>query len=79
VDAFAGARETALGFLPQIPGGRVLPDAFATFYLGMNVGFDRPEALAFLNALVKRAKRSGLIQDAISRAGLTGVTVPLPL
>jgi hypothetical protein len=40
VDAFAGARETALGFLPQIPGGRVLPDAFATFYLGMNVGFD---------------------------------------
>jgi polar amino acid transport system substrate-binding protein len=54
VDAFAGARETALGFLPQIPGGRVLPDAFATFYLGMNVGFDRPEALAFLNALVKK-------------------------
>jgi polar amino acid transport system substrate-binding protein len=79
VDAFAGARDTALTFLSQFPGGRVLPDAFATFYLGVNVGFDRPDALAFLNAFVERAKRSGLIQEAISRAGLTGVIIPPPL
>lgn len=79
VDAFAGARDTALGFLPQMPGGRVLPDAFATFYLGMNVGLGRSDALAYLNAFVEEAKRSGLIQEAIARAGLTGVTIPPPL
>jgi hypothetical protein len=59
-----------------MPSGRVLPDDFATFYLGMNVGPDRPDALAYLNEFVERAKRSGLIQEAISRAGLTGVTIP---
>jgi polar amino acid transport system substrate-binding protein len=76
VQAFAGARDTALGFLSQMPSGRVLPDNFATFYLGMNVGPDRPDALAYLNAFVERAKRSGLIQEVINRAGLTGVTIP---
>ena len=79
VDAFAGARDTALGFLPQLPGGRVLPDAFATFYLGISVGTDRVDALAYLNGFVERAKRSGLIQTAVNRAGLTGVTIPPPL
>jgi polar amino acid transport system substrate-binding protein len=78
VDAFAGARDTALGFLPQMPGGRVLPDAFATFYLGLSVGVDRSDALEYLNTFVERAKRSGLIQEAVSRAGLTGVTIPPP-
>lgn len=76
VDAFAGGRDTALAFLPQMPGGRVLPDTLATFYLGIGVGLDRSEALAYLNAFVERAKRSGLIQEAISRAALTGVTIP---
>jgi polar amino acid transport system substrate-binding protein len=76
VDAFAGARDTALGFLPQMPTGRVLPDDFATFYLGINVSPSRPEALAYLNGFVERAKRSGLIQEAINRAGLVGVTIP---
>jgi polar amino acid transport system substrate-binding protein len=76
VQAFAGARDTALGFLSQMPSGRILPDNFATFYLGMNVGPDRPDALAYLNDFVERAKRSGLIQEAINRAGLTGVTIP---
>ncbi len=79
VDAFAGARDTALGFLPQMPSGRVLPDDFATFYLGMNVSPGRPAALAYLNEFVERAKRSGLIQEAVSRAGLVGVTIPPPL
>lgn len=76
VQAFAGARDTALGFLSQMPSGRVLPDNFATFYLGMNVGPDRQDALAYLNEFVDRAKRSGLIQEAINRAGLTGVAIP---
>lgn len=76
VQAFAGARDTELGFLSQMPSGRILPDDFATFYLGMNVGADRPDALAYLNEFVEGAKRSGLIQEAISRAGLTGVMIP---
>jgi polar amino acid transport system substrate-binding protein len=79
VDAFAGARDTALGFLPQMPSGRVLPDDFATFYLGINVSPSHPAALAYLNGFVERAKRSGLIQEAINRAGLVGVTIPPPL
>jgi polar amino acid transport system substrate-binding protein len=79
VDAFAGGRDTALGFLPQMPEGRVLPDTLATFYLGISLGLDRSDALTYLNVFVERAKRSGLIQEAVSRAGLTGVMVPPPL
>jgi polar amino acid transport system substrate-binding protein len=78
VNAFAGARDTELGFLAQMPSGRVLPDDFATFYLGINVSPSQPAALAYLNEFVERAKRSGLIQEAIHRAGLVGVTIPPP-
>ncbi len=79
VQAFAGARDTELGFLGQMPSGRVLPDDSATFYLGINVSPSSPAALGYLNEFVERAKRSGLIQEAISRAGLVGVTIPPPL
>jgi polar amino acid transport system substrate-binding protein len=78
VQAFAGARDTELGFLAQMPSGRILPDDFATFYLGINVSPSQPAALAYLNEFVERAKRSGLIQEAIHRAGLVGVTIPPP-
>jgi polar amino acid transport system substrate-binding protein len=78
-EAFAGARDTALSFAAQLPGGRVLPDAFATFYLGIGVGLDRSDTLNYLNTFVERAKRSGLIQAAVNRAALTGVAIPPPL
>ncbi|HXB57292.1 MAG TPA: transporter substrate-binding domain-containing protein [Vicinamibacteria bacterium] len=79
VQAFAGARDTEFGFLAQMPSGRVLPDDFATFYLGINVSPNSPAALGYLNGFVERAKHSGLIQEAINRAGLVGVTIPPPL
>lgn len=74
VEAFAGSRTAAL----DIPEGRALPDNFTICNLAMFLPLERPDGIPYLSNFVETAKQSGLIADAIDRAGLVGVTVPPP-
>jgi polar amino acid transport system substrate-binding protein len=79
VDAFAGSRSAELAFLPQMPGGRILPDTFLIANLAQVLRPGLNRGLRYLDRFVEEAKISFLLQFAVCRAGLIGVSVPPPL
>jgi polar amino acid transport system substrate-binding protein len=79
VDAFAGSRSAEAAFLPQLPGGRILPDNFLIANAAAVLAIGADDALRFVNRFVEESKMNFLIQLAISRAGLIGVSVPDPI
>ena len=79
VDAFAGSRTAEVAFLPQLPGGRILPDNFLIVNIAPVLAIGADDALQFVNRFVEQSKINFLIQLAICRAGLIGVSVPEPI
>lgn len=76
VSAFASARTVLTALAAQVPGSRLLEDGFAVFSYGAAVPKGNAARLAYLNEFIDDAKASGLVRQAIERAGLKGVTVP---
>jgi polar amino acid transport system substrate-binding protein len=74
-DALAQNRFLLLGLAERLPGAKVLEDRFASAEMTIIVPHGRPAALAYINAFVAEAKRSGSVQKAIDTAGLRGVMV----
>jgi polar amino acid transport system substrate-binding protein len=60
------------------PGFRVVDGRFGVVEHGVLLLKGRPAALAFVTEVVEQAKGSGLVQQAIERAGLQGVQVAPP-
>jgi len=79
VDAFAGSRSAEVAFLPQMPGGRILPDNFLIANLAQVLHPDLNHGLRYLDRFVEQGKISFLLQFAVCRAALVGVSVPPPL
>lgn len=79
VDAYAGSRTAEVAFLPQLPGGRILPDNFLIVNIAPVLDIGADDALQFVNLFVEQSKINFLIQLAITRAGLIGVRVPDPI
>ncbi|MDB5804481.1 MAG: transporter substrate-binding protein [Betaproteobacteria bacterium] len=75
VDALAQNRFLLLGLAARLPGSRVLEDRFAAAEMTIIIPRSRPAALAYVEAFVEQAKRSGAVQKAIDGAGLRGVVV----
>jgi hypothetical protein len=57
------------------PCSRVLEDRFGANLLGMMVLKGQAARLAYISEFIEQAKASGLVQQAIERAGVRGVQV----
>lgn len=75
VEAFAGNTHRLSGAVAQLAGARVLPGRFLKADYAFALPKDTFAGLDYVARFVAEAKESGLIRDAIARAGLTGVVV----
>jgi polar amino acid transport system substrate-binding protein len=79
VEAIAQNRFLLLGLAAKLPGSRVLEDRFAVAEMTFVLPKGRPAALAWVNAFVADAIRSGAVERAIAGSGLRGVSVAPPV
>jgi len=71
-DAFASVRGVLLAYSTKLPGSRVLEEYYGTNLVGMVVPKGQAARLAYISEFIEEAKASGLVQQAIERAGLAG-------
>jgi len=79
VNAYAGGRSGEAMFIASsFPSGRMLPDNFliANIAAGLPLGHD--QGLGYLDEFIDWGKTSGLVQLAIGRSQLIGVSIPPP-
>jgi polar amino acid transport system substrate-binding protein len=74
-DAFASIRGVLLEYSASLPGSRVLDEHYGANLLGMVVAKGQAARLAYITEFIERAKTSGLVQQAIERAGLPGYKI----
>jgi polar amino acid transport system substrate-binding protein len=74
-DAFASIRGVLLAYSAKLPGSRVLDEHYGANLLGMVVPKGQAARLAYISEFIEQAKASGLVQQAIDRAGLPGYKV----
>jgi polar amino acid transport system substrate-binding protein len=77
-EVLAVPRPTALQFSGQLPGSRVLEDRFYAVFHGIAVAKGQAGRLAYLSQFIEEAKASGLVRQALERAGLRGAQVAPP-
>ena len=71
-DAFASIRGVLMAYSARLPGSRVLDEHYGANLLGMVVPKGQAARLAYISEFIEQAKASGLVQQAIERAGLPG-------
>jgi polar amino acid transport system substrate-binding protein len=78
-DAFSHVVPMLASAQPALPGSRILPGSYYNVPVAVAVAKGRPAAAAdAARAFVAEAKVSGLMQQAIERAGVGGVVVSQP-
>lgn len=75
-DAAAAGRGTLLRDAPQLPGSRVLDDAYAVTRFALGVDLNRPELFAYVREFVEDTLASGFVRESVERWGLVGYRVP---
>jgi polar amino acid transport system substrate-binding protein len=77
VDAYGSNTNNLLLVAQRLPGSTFVPGAFFTVHFAVAMPKARsPAAQERLAAIVKEVTTSGLLQNAIEKAGLKGVRVP---
>jgi polar amino acid transport system substrate-binding protein len=74
-EAWASPRPPLLEYAGKLTGARVLDDRYGENLQSLAVRKDRTERLAYMSAFVEMANTSGLLQQAITRAGERGIEV----
>jgi polar amino acid transport system substrate-binding protein len=74
-DAFASIREMLIQYSAQLPGSRVLDDAYQTNLAGVAVAKEKADRLAYVSELLEGLKRSGSLKKMVDDTGLRGVVV----
>jgi polar amino acid transport system substrate-binding protein len=74
-DALASTRGVLLAYFPKLPNSRVLEDHYGANLLGIVVSRNQAARLAYISEFIEQAKSSGLVKQAIERAGLPGYKV----
>jgi polar amino acid transport system substrate-binding protein len=74
-DAFASIRGVLLEYSAKLPGSRVLDEHYGANLVGMVVPRGQDARLAYISEFIEQAKASGLVQQALERAGLPGYKV----
>jgi len=77
-DVLAAPRPALLPLSSRLPGSRVLVDRFHAAFGAMAVPKGQTGRLAYIAEFIEEAKASGLVQQAIERAGVRGVLVAPP-
>jgi len=75
IEAIALSRESLGGLVGNIPGSRILKDAFLNSSTSVCVPKNKPAALAFVSEFIEEAKASGLVRKALDEMGLTSSEV----
>jgi polar amino acid transport system substrate-binding protein len=78
LDAYAGNRMRLHEAAKKTPGLRLVPDNFYGVEQAVIVPKSNTARLAIVEKFIDEARGSGLIADAIERAGLVGVDVAPP-
>jgi len=74
-DAWASPRPPLLEYAPRLAGARVLDGRYGENLQSMAVPKDQAGRLAYISEFLEAAKASGLVQEAIERAGEHGMEV----
>ncbi|MBX9617776.1 MAG: transporter substrate-binding domain-containing protein [Hyphomicrobiales bacterium] len=69
VEAVALSRDSLSGLVKDVPGARILDDAFQTTGIAIAVPKGRPAALAYASAFIEEAKANGLLRQVFDKAG----------
>jgi polar amino acid transport system substrate-binding protein len=75
VIVLAGIRPGLLKYSTQLLGSRVLEDRFGANVIGMAVRKGQAGWLGYVSEFIAESKTSGLVQQAIERAGMRGIQV----
>jgi polar amino acid transport system substrate-binding protein len=62
--------------LKKLPGSRVLDDRFMAIQQALGIVKGRPLGAKYLREFIEDVKASGLVAQAIEKAGVRGVSVP---
>jgi polar amino acid transport system substrate-binding protein len=74
-DAFALGRDTLPAYVKQIPGAVIVEGYFQRTGVAIAVPQNRYDALAYVTAFMEDAKKSGLVRQALDKAGFKDVAV----
>ena len=75
VDVVAGVRQHLIANSAKLPGSRVLDGRFMAIQQALGIVKGRDAGLKYLREFVEDAKTSGLVAQAIEKAGISGVSI----
>jgi polar amino acid transport system substrate-binding protein len=73
LDVFATNKPTLFEMSDQMPGARVLDGRWGVEHIAIAIPKGRETAMEYLRRFVEEAQTSGLLSQAVARAGLRGV------
>jgi polar amino acid transport system substrate-binding protein len=76
VDVVAGVRQHLMANLKKLPGSRVLDGRFMAIQQALGIVKGRSLGAKYLREFIEDIKASGLVAQAIEKAGVRGVSVP---
>jgi polar amino acid transport system substrate-binding protein len=75
VDVAAGVRQHLVANVKKLPGSRVLDGRFMAIQQALGIVKGRSAGAQYLREFIEEAKASGLVTQAIEKAGIRGVSV----
>ena len=82
VDVVAGVKQHLIANAAKLPGSRVLDGRFMAIQQALGISKGRDAGLKYLREFIKDVKASGLVAQAIEKAGVSGVSIapkaPIP-
>ena len=76
VDVVAGVRQHLVANAEKLPGSRVLDGRFMAIQQALGIPKGRATGASYLREFIEEVKASGLVAQAIEKAGVRGVSVP---
>jgi polar amino acid transport system substrate-binding protein len=76
VDVVAGVRQHLVANVENLPGSRVLDGRFMAIQQALGIPKGRDAGARYLREFIDDVKASGLVAQAIEKAGVRGVSVP---
>jgi polar amino acid transport system substrate-binding protein len=75
VDVVAGVKQHLIAKTTKLPGSRVLDGRFMAIQQALGIPKNRDAGLRYLREFIEDVKASGLVAQAIAKAGISGVSI----
>jgi polar amino acid transport system substrate-binding protein len=75
VEALAGVKQTLVADAEKLPGSRVLGGRFMAIYQALGIPKGHDAGAEYLREFIEDVKASGLVAQAIEKAGIRGISV----